>query len=359
MKKYISLPVDSGGCGSYRIRQPFDMLKRFTDDDTHIIDQKKDDMGAITKAVLQADAIVSRPGSEKGAQMLLANKDFKDKKWILDIDDNVELIDPYSTHYKEYGIKEVKHDGEWLWKDGEGNFDLKANKMRMDNHIRGMQTASLITVTTEKLKEYALQYNKNVAVLPNAINFEMWWPLPLKKNKQLRVIWSGGVSHYRDWRSIKEPLNKLMKKYQFKLIMVGSAFPGIIDEENKHLLETHGWVPFVGHSYRMMCMAGDIAIIPLEDMEFNKFKSSIKWHEMSAMKVPSLVSNILPYSEDIEHGKTALGYRTPKEFTEGLTALLEGSIMRKKIGDNAYKWTKKHRNAKKIAKLYSKIYGNL
>lgn len=356
--RIISMPVDQGGCGQYRCRQPFEMIRRFTPHDTHIIDNQKDDGTAIAKALNVADVIVSRPGSEVGVAMLLEKPEYKEKPWVLDIDDNVELIDPYSSHYEEYGVNEVKHGDKWLWKDGE-TIDLAKNRKRMADHLWGLRAAQLVTVTTEKLAEYARQYNPNVKVLPNCINFERWWKLPLKPNKQLRIIWSGGVSHYRDWYTIKEPLNKLMRKHQFKLVMVGANFEGIVDDDNKHLVELHDWVPFKGHSYRMMCMNADLAIIPLADMEFNHFKSSVKFFEMSAMKIPSLVSNILPYSEDIKEGETALGYSNAKQFTEALLALLERPDVRKKIGNNAYKWVKKHRDAEKCAKLWVNAYNDI
>jgi len=356
--KVISLPVDDGGCGNYRIRQPFEMIMRFTKSDVHIIDAKKDDMVDVVKAMDAADVISIRQGAERGMYELREKPEFKDKPWVMDIDDNVELIDPYSSHYKEYGVSEVKHKGKWLWQDGD-TIDLALNRQRMKWHLWGLKNASLVTVTTDKLAEYVRQYNPNVRVLPNCINFERWWKLPLKPNKQLRVIWSGGISHYQDWFAIKKPLNDMMRKHQFKLIMVGADFKGIVDKDNEHLVELEDWMPFKGHSYRMMCMNADIAVIPLADMEFNTFKSSIKWYEMSAMGIPTLVSNILPYSKDITDGETALCYRTGKEFADALLALLEDPALRKNIGNNANKWVKKHMDAKKNVNKWVNAYKSI
>jgi len=354
--RIMGLPVDMGGCGWYRIRQPFDMIQRFTPNDTHIIDQKTDDMVEVSKGMQMAHILVTRPGGEIGIKSILNMSEYIGKVWALDIDDNTELISPYSNHYEEYGTKEVKHNGKDLWKDGVAGFNIEKNKQRLEEHIWGLKNAFLVTVTTKKLAEYAKQYNKNVAVLPNCINFENWWKLDFIPNQQLRVGWSGGSSHYEDLYSIKEPLNQLMREYQFKFVYFGHGFPGIIDKDNLHLLESHSWIPFEGHSFRSMCMNLDIAIIPLEDMKFNHYKSSIKWYEMSAMGVPSVVSNILPYSEDIEDGKTALGYKTPKEFYNALKMLLVMPDKRLQIGSNAMKWVRKNRDAKKCAKMWIEAY---
>ncbi len=348
--------MDDGGCGWYRIRQPFETIQKHTSNDTHIIDQQHDDMVEVSKAMQMAHILVGRPGSELGIKKILSMPEYIGKVWALDIDDNTELISPYSNHYEEYGTKEVKHNGKDLWKDGVAGFSIEKNKQRLANHIWGLKNATLVTVTTKKLADYAKQYNKNVAVLPNCINFDNWWKLNLVPNQQLRVGWAGGSSHYEDLYSIRKPLNQLMREFQFKFVFVGHGFPGIIDEDNKHLIESHSWVPFKGHSFRTMCMVLDIAIIPLADLEFNHYKSSIKWYEMSAMGVPSVVSNVLPYSEDIKDNKTALGYRTPKEFYEALKMLLVMPDKRFEIGSNAMQWVKQNRDAEKCVNLWIDAY---
>jgi len=337
------------------------MIKRFTSHDAHIINKDKDDMVAVAKAMEIADLIVARPGSEEGLFKILDMPQYKDKKWVMDIDDNIELISPYSNHYEEYGTENY-YDGyiqKWLWKDGVGGFDIKRNRERVNIHLEGIKRANLVTVTTHALAKYIKQYNDNIVILPNCIDFSRWWKMNLKPNPRLRVLWSGGSSHYEDWYSIKEPLNDLMRKYQFTLVMSGHSFPGIVDEDNKHLLETHDWVPFKGHSYRLMSLAADIGIIPLADLPFNYYKSSVKWYEMSALGIPSVVSNTEPYSEDIRDGVTAMGYRCKKTFHEKLESLILQKALRTKIGNAAYKWVHENRDAAKCAKLWTKAYAKM
>lgn len=355
------MPLGEDGCSWYRVRQPFEFINRFTEHDVHIVDPKNDDMVEVTKALAIADIVVVRQGGEGGIFEMKKMPEFKNLKWVLDIDDNIEEIDPYSEHYHEYGTSEVIHHENGkevkLWEDGI-NIDLKKNIAKVESLKRGLREASLVTVTTEKLKEYALQYNKNVAVLPNCINFERWWKLPLKENKKLRIGWSGGISHYRDWYTIKEPLNQLMREYDFTLVMVGAEFNGIVDEDNRKNLEVHDWVPFKGHSYRMMCLNLDIALIPLENLVFNQYKSSIKFYEMSAMGVPSVVSNILPYSEDITHNNAFI-YSTTNEFYKQLKLAIEDKKLRSKVANNAMKYVKNNYCAKSNVDKWINVYASI
>jgi len=364
--RIMSLPVDKGGCGHYRVRQPLAMLQEHTEHDTYIVEKDSEELDSVGLALPSVDIFIVRQGTlisetKKLFQDLLENLAPLKAKWVMDIDDNMELISPYSEHYKFSGIENYfDHNiNKWLWKDGVDGFDLARNKLKLKDSEQSLIDADLVTVTTEKLAEFAERFNKHVAVLPNSINFDRWWQLPLKPNKQLRVGWSGGNSHYEDWFTIKKPLNDLLREYKFKLVIAGDYFKGIVDKDLQYLVETHPWVDFSGHSYRMMCMNLDLAIIPLANLPFSHYKSSVKWYEMSAMKVPSIVSNIKPYSEDIVDGETAWGYVDATSFKKSLISALGSVVLRNKIGKNAYNWVYKHRNAKINTKLWADAYESI
>jgi glycosyltransferase involved in cell wall biosynthesis len=364
--RILSLPVDDGGCGNYRVKQPFEMINRFTDSDAHVISTDKDDMVEVMRAFAAADIIMCRPGSPVASTkahmeetLAKASNEFGldlklTAKWVTDIDDNVEIISPYSIHYAEYGISEFfdNNTGQWMWKDGERGFDVQRNVEKMVDHIQDLRDSDAVITSTPKLAEYASQYNDNVMINPNTINFERWWGLRNKPNRQMRVGWSGGLSHYEDWHSIKGPLNKLLRKYKFKLIMAGSNFPGIIDEDLRYLIEVHDWVPFKGHSYRMMCMNLDFAIIPLSNLPFNHYKSNVKWYEFAAMECPCVVANVEPYNTEIVDGKTGLLYDSSEMFEKAVESLLNGSFLKRHIAKNANKWVKSHRNSEMQAELF-------
>ena len=64
-------------------------------------------------------------------------------------------------------------------------------------------------------------------------------------------------------------------------------------------------ITFRGYTFRLKTLGLDGAIILLESKPFNEFKSEIKFVEFTALGVPSLVKNMLPYSEMV---KSRIGY---------------------------------------------------
>lgn len=205
-----------------------------------------------------------------------------------------------------------------------------------------MRGVDYVFVTTKKLAEHARKYNKNVYINDNVIDMDHWWRLSKTENRPLRVVWQGSPSHYEDWFAIKEPLARLMDEYDFEMIMLGSQYKGIFDPRHIGRVRALPWIPFEAHSYRMMSLQADIGIIPLADLPFNHYKSAIKWYENAAMGLPSVVSDIKPYS-DVITKDTALGYKTPDEFYKQMKKLLESPDLRAKIADKAYNWVIKNK----------------
>lgn len=361
MLKILAFPVGQDGCSGYRVRKPLEGIKLYTDHDVHIIDKHKDDMNTTAKLFPLADVVWMRPGAELGRQQILdifkkEGVDVK-AKWVMDIDDNLELVSPYSEFYRHNGMDEFTHNGVKIWEDGKNGFNLEENRERVASQMQGLRDADMVVTTTNTLGEYAKKFNDNVYVNDNTIDFTAWWPVAHKKNKRLKVLWAGSPSHYQDFYTIKEPLQKLMKEYDFEILMVGSNYPGIFGDYSDRVTPLP-WVTFQAHSYRMMSLSADIAIIPLVSDEFNKYKSAIKFYEVSAMGIPAVVSNTLPYSE-VANNDNALTYKTPEGFYTQMKKLLESGTLRNKIGKKAYKWVKENKNLKlesiKLAERLEKL----
>lgn len=362
--KILSLPVDLSACGYYRIRKPLEGIKKYTEHDTAVIDLSRENIADLAKVFPEIDIIYMRPGSEFGwlkIKEIPALQGRIKAKVVLDIDDNTDLVSPYSQFYASYGTAEFTDPdtGIKIWEDGKAGFSIQANLTRLSYLKWGLKNADLVTVTTKKLAEHALEYNQNVYVNDNTIDFNHWWRLDNKINKPLRIVWQGSPSHYADWYSIKQPLNKLMKEFDLELIMMGSQYEGVFDEENKKKVRALPWVAFDAHSYRMMSIQADIGIIPLADEPFNHYKSAIKMYENNAMGLPSLVANVTPYKEEIVEGVNALSYSNDQEFYDKLKKLITNKGLRANLSNSSYQWVRKHKSleeeSKKLAKRLEEL----
>lgn len=360
MLNILSFPAGQDGCSGYRVRNPLEGIRNYTEHDVHIIDKDKDDMQAVTRAMPQADIIFMRPGAEVGKEQLLKIPEMKQAlrhvKWVMDIDDNLECVSPFSEFYRHNGLEEFTFEGKKIWEDGKNGFHIEKNRQRIKRLLQALRDSDAIIVTTEKLAEYAKQYNDNVIVNDNTINFDEWWQTP-KNNKRLRVLWAGSPSHFTDFTPIQEPLQRLMDEFDFEMIMAGSNYPGIFGK-HKDRIKSLPWVVFKAHSYRMMALNADIGIIPLASDEFTQYKSAIKFYEMSAMGTPCVVSNVTPYKEVICH-KNALPYSTPLEFYSQMRALLSDRGLREKCGNKAYNWVYNNKNLKTQSSVLATQLENL
>lgn len=346
----LTMPVGRDGCSFYRVTQPYTEVRKQGED---VIELDNKSQGEeMVELVEGSDAIIVRPGQEKVIDILKEKFNIKNKIIVLDIDDDIWDINPFAPTYRWGGTEEAKWDGKYLWKDGENNFNIERNKKNLERLIEVIKGIDLIIVTTELLKDKIIERtgNKNVEVLPNAINFDSWKKLPLRKNKT-RIGWGGGSTHYVDWHTIKEALPKVIKD-DVKLVLQGCMWKGTVKDLD---YEFHNWVDVEAHPYKTASLNIDIAIIPLKDMPFNVCKSNIKWYEFSALEIPCVMPNLSPYKDEVEHGINGFLYDTPEEFVKYTNLLVEDKKLRKKIGKNAYKWVKENRDIKDVAKQYEKI----
>ena len=129
--RILAMPMENDGCSHYRINKPYKAM----DDKEIIFLQNKDlETPEALKLLEESDYVLCRQYHDKAILNILdplfSHPDSKRKKplrVILDMDDDLFDIDPYSDCYQIFGTKEVKHGDKWLWKDGV-NIDIQDNK---------------------------------------------------------------------------------------------------------------------------------------------------------------------------------------------------------------------------------------
>ena len=328
---------DNGACGEYRVNLPYKTASFNKGFNLSRI-EKGDGVDKIEKALDFADWVLIPRLSERRLIDVAKTLQKKGKRIAIDYDDDMFNISPLSPHYEEFGLEEVNYNlgGEQIevWKD-KVNIDLTANRARMEAVVEGLRMADMVTVTTDILKDRYSELNGNIKVVPNCIDIPIWNKLDFKPKEEIRIGWAGGSSHYEDMCLLTLVLPEIMKKHPAtKLVLVGAKFDGMLKGIPSDRIEFHEWCPTPAHPYRQAILNFDIALIPLVGNDFNSCKSVIKWTEFSGLSVPSVVSNVQPYSE--VSGDTGVFVdNEPDAWIEGISHLIENKKERIEMGKKA------------------------
>ncbi len=255
----------------------------------------------------------------------------------------------------DYWMPTMDHPAYPLLKQSKIDEKIKAN----------LKVVDYVTTTTKIFAQEISKFNKNVVVIPNAIDpsEEQFQKKEVISNKKMRIGWLGGSSHLRDLELVRQGLNQWMHSPQgedSQLVLCGFDLRGNITETNpqtgeqrtrkilpqesvwcryeemftdnykiispeykKHLLKYNQdedneykdnnenyrrvWtkpITTYASNYNMF----DISLAPIKDHIFNKCKSQLKVIEAGFHKKALIAQNFGPYTIDlvnvIEYGGT-------------------------------------------------------
>jgi len=219
--------------------------------------------------------------------------------------------------------------------------------------IANLKVAKYVTTTTTIFADEIKKLNKNVFVLPNAINpNEPQFQFETLPSEKLRFGWLGGSSHLHDLKLLDGTINKLSShRDKFSLYLCGFDTRGSVTEINKQTGEqkqrpikpeetvwaryeeiftdnyrmvdpehkdflmkfkeeefvsdtlpfyTRVWtkpVTTYASNYRWF----DVSLAPIKNHIFNRVKSQLKVIEAGFYKKAIIASNVGPYTIDLKH----------------------------------------------------------
>lgn len=297
------------------------------------------------------------------------------KRVVTDYDDNHFNVDPFNKAYRDFGTEEVEvrnpetGDVQFLWKDGEHGFSIKANQVKFHSYATILQEADAITTTTLYLKNSLAEISgreDNIHVLPNAIDFTQWKPLDADIRSKLpgkfRFGWAVSHAHKGDFLMMRDTLKAFLLAHPDAVfVCIGDVGMDLKTVLPKEQIE---WHPFSdlweGHYPLRMALLGlDCAIAPLADTEFNKCKSPLKFEEYAAFGWPVIAQKMEPYSSHIVGGETGLLAGTPEEWLNALHSMYENIGLRAKLSFNARFAVKDMFDIENIAREWADVYKSI
>ena len=325
----------------------------------------------VAEGLKWCDAVVGRGFSGKAGWSLLKSYQALGKPVFVDHDDFNFDVDPWNKAYKWYGTEEVEimnpktGEKEWLWKDGVDGFNLKENRLNAGARLGVMQEAALFTTTTPYLKQKfeELTGRGDIVVIPNAVNKELWKPVPNAREKYqdgFRFGWFISDSHSSDLLYIREALKEFLLEHKdAKLVLMGDW--GGVDVEGyfpKDQLETHSFCDLYEDQYSAVagCLGLDVAIAPLAHTEFNRCKSPLKFAEYTYLGYPTILEKLETYSPYVTDGEHALLAGSPVEWKIALNQVYHDKGLRAKLRFNALQICDLFFDIKKVAMDWRNCY---
>lgn len=190
---------------------------------------------------------------------------------------------------------------------------------RLDYVRKMFQISDGVTVTTKKLREHYLGFNKNIAVIQNSFDIDIFEATPpltnisvytpgqqlisldqfnqIRKDKKF-VCWAGSPTHEKDLEIVIKPLKKLMDRENVVIGMAAYVHRAMLTMFPQDRFFLFGLVPVIHWNAMLKTLSPDVWIAPLEKNKFNEAKSNIKKIESVLMGSLFVGSDLDPYNDD-------------------------------------------------------------
>lgn len=203
--------------------------------------------------------------------------------------------------------------------------------------------------------------DKPIYIVKNSIDFKLWdgiepfETIPKKKEGVVRIGYSGCGNHDGDVELLREPILALLDEYPNLEIVMSMQFESWKVMNDPRIIYVNKWLPFTKFPRMIKGWDLDIGIAPLRDNNLNRAKSNLRWLEYSALKLPSVMSKVQPFSESVMSGRTGYLCNSKKDWYHRLKGLIESKEERERIGMNAYREVKENFNLDKVAEGYAEL----
>jgi glycosyltransferase involved in cell wall biosynthesis len=398
--RILVLPSDRSGVGKFRSVDPHVCLQKLYPNEVHVdieFEVNYDDKNFWKKYDIVHFHRLIGQNYEKSVELI----NWLNKEGVITICD----IDDYWLPTKEHPLHSII-------------MEEKIN-LRILSQIKA---ASCITTTTEIFAKEVSKFNKNVYILPNAIdpNEPQFNEKTLESDK-IRIGWLGGSSHLHDLYLMDGLVNKLSDiNKDLQWVLCGFDTRGTMTEFNKETGEKKVrdirpeetvWVKYeeiftnnyktVSDGYRSHLMRFkdeeysnelnesyrrvwtkpttsyarnyskfDISLAPLKDHIFNRVKSQLKVIEAGFYKKALIASNIGPYTIDLKHSLSNGNFvdgnallvnesRNHSDWAKSVKKLYQNPNMIKDMGERLYETVSKKYDLNIVTKNRKELYFGL
>lgn len=217
-----------------------------------------------------------------------------------------------------------------------------------------LKVANVVFAGNKYLADYALQYNRNVKIIPTTIDTGIYKRIVQSKRKKICIGWSGSITTIQHFEYALPALLKIKEKYGervcFKVIGDGNY--------NNRALDIQG-IPWNKNTELEDLSEIDIGIMPLPNDEWAKGKCGLKGLQYMALEIATIMSPVGVNGEIIQDGINGFLADTVPEWVDKISILIEDADKRKFIGKNGRKTVEKNYSVTANQSLYLKYFKQL
>jgi len=398
--KVLVIPSDRTGVGKFRSIDPHIFLQNLYNDDFHVDIVFELDFGDIN-FWKQYQIVHFHRSVGPDMDTSISFIPFLKSLGIVTICD----IDDYWLPTKEHPLHQL----------------IIQNKIN-EKILANIKLADYVTTTTEIYADEIKKHNKNVVVLPNAIDpNEPQFKEPTPESDRIRIGWLGGSSHLHDLKLLDGMVNKNSSlKDQVQYVLCGFDTRGTVTELNKETGEQKQrpikpeetvWVQYEKiftnnykiinedylkflntfkegdyenvlelpyrrvwtlpvNTYAVNYSKFDISLAPIKNHIFNRMKSQLKVIEAGFYKKALIASSYGPYTIDLKHclkngefvdGNALLvdDARNHSDWAKYVKKLIQNPNMIKDMGERLYEHVSQRYDLAIVTKTRSEFYKSL
>jgi hypothetical protein len=254
---------------------------------------------------------LARPCTDNYLQSLRVAQSFGIPTWI-DFDDLLAKVPDYNDH--------------------NGLFKQESTQKIINECI---SQATIVTVSTQAIKDYYFNLNPNIIVIPNAFN-DYNFDFNLVSVKNDFITWRGSDTHRADILSIAAQMFNIARTHtDWKWIFIGNNL-WYITEQIKNVLNARE-MDTIDYFKYIESLKSAIWISPLVNNEFNISKSNCGWIEGTYSGAVTIAP---PLPEFIKPG--IINYDTAEKFEYSIEKLMNSKSYREANYIKSYDYISKN-----------------
>ncbi len=201
-----------------------------------------------------------------------------------------------------------------------------------------IKLSTSVIANSTHIREYCLQFNKNVWQVPSIVDTNIFSYKPIEENLiQPCVGWSGSPTTLKNIKMLEQPLQEISADNICNIHFIGGTDFGL----NNVKYSAQEWN---GNREVEDLRKMQIGLVPLPDNAWNKHKFIMKTAQYMALGIVPIGTPMASNPEVIKHGENGFLATTDKEWVEYISLLANDAKLRKNMSEKCVEDARLHYN---------------